>query len=72
MSLVSVVKNSEDSGLKNFFWILHFVTDDIFSQSYYQQVDSMTYLLSYYQLADSMTEKHCFGITLLVMSSPFK
>ena len=39
--------------------ISHFVTNDIFSQSYYQ-------------LVDSMTEKHCFGMTLLVMSSPFK
>ena len=42
------------------------------SQSYYQQADSMTYLLSCYQLADSMTEKHCFGIKLLVMSSSLK
>ncbi len=42
------------------------------NKPYHQLVESMDYLLSCYQLADSMTEKHCFGILLLVMSSLFK
>jgi len=50
---------------------LYEVANGIFSQSYYQQVDSMTYLLSCYQLADSMTEKHSIRMILKVMSSPF-